>query len=218
MLGHEYDYVIIGAGSAGCVLAKRLGENPALRILVLESGPPDASWTIDMPSAVGIVVGGTRFNWRYSSEPEPGLDGRRIGTPRGRTWAVPRRSTAWSTSAAMPATMTAGPSTAARAGATARCCRTSSVRKTTGTAPTATGAGPGCSTSPQAIRRHRCARPSSKPDSKPATARAATSMATARKASARSTAPPATANVGALLAATWPKRSKAATSRSPPRR
>ncbi|MCO7623074.1 choline dehydrogenase [Pseudomonas guariconensis] len=85
MLGHEYDYVIIGAGSAGCVLAKRLGENPALRILVLESGPPDASWTIDMPSAVGIVVGGTRFNWRYSSEPEPGLDGRRIGTPRGRT-------------------------------------------------------------------------------------------------------------------------------------
>ena len=85
MLGHEYDYVIIGAGSAGCVLAKRLGENPALRILVLESGPPDASWTIDMPSAVGIVVGGTRFNWSYTSEPEPGLDGRRIGTPRGRT-------------------------------------------------------------------------------------------------------------------------------------
>ncbi|MFV3307491.1 choline dehydrogenase [Pseudomonas sp. NY15181] len=85
MLGHEYDYVIIGAGSAGCVLAKRLGENPALRILVLESGPADSSWTIDMPSAVGIVVGGTRFNWSYSSEPEPGLDNRRIGTPRGRT-------------------------------------------------------------------------------------------------------------------------------------
>ncbi|WP_207884093.1 choline dehydrogenase [Pseudomonas sp. 30_B] len=85
MLAHEYDYVIIGAGSAGCVLAKRLGENPALRILVLESGPVDRSWTIDMPSAVGIVVGGTRFNWSYTSEPEPGLDNRRIGTPRGRT-------------------------------------------------------------------------------------------------------------------------------------
>ncbi|WP_152220975.1 choline dehydrogenase [Pseudomonas sp. SCB32] len=84
MLAHEYDYVIIGAGSAGCVLAKRLGENPALRILVLESGPVDSSWTIDMPSAVGIVVGGTRFNWSYTSEPEPGLDNRRIGTPRGR--------------------------------------------------------------------------------------------------------------------------------------
>ncbi|MCJ1885083.1 choline dehydrogenase [Pseudomonas sp. LA21] len=85
MLAHEYDYVIIGAGSAGCVLAKRLGENPALRILVLESGPVDRSWTIDMPSAVGIVVGGTRFNWSYTSEPEPGLDNRRIGPPRGRT-------------------------------------------------------------------------------------------------------------------------------------
>jgi choline dehydrogenase len=45
----------------------------------------DSSWTIDMPSAVGMVVGGTRYNWSYNSEPEPWLDGRRIGTPRGRT-------------------------------------------------------------------------------------------------------------------------------------
>ncbi|XEG71056.1 choline dehydrogenase [Pseudomonas sp. abacavir_1] len=85
MLATEYDYVIVGAGSAGCVLARRLGADPALRILVLEAGPVDRSWTIDMPSAVGIVVGGTRYNWSYASEPEPWLDGRRIGTPRGRT-------------------------------------------------------------------------------------------------------------------------------------
>lgn len=85
MVTHEWDYLIVGAGSAGCVLANRLSENPALKILVLEAGPMDKSWTIDMPSAVGIVVGGTRFNWSYTSEPEPFLDGRRIGTPRGRT-------------------------------------------------------------------------------------------------------------------------------------
>ncbi|MFJ7795110.1 choline dehydrogenase [Pseudomonas sp. NPDC096950] len=85
MTHHEFDYLIVGAGSAGCVLANRLSEDPAVRILVLEAGPADKSWTIDMPSAVGIVVGGTRYNWSYSSEPEPYLDGRRIGTPRGRT-------------------------------------------------------------------------------------------------------------------------------------
>ncbi|MGY2233962.1 choline dehydrogenase [Pseudomonas gingeri] len=85
MSEHEFDYLIVGAGSAGCVLANRLGEDPELRILLLEAGPADNSWTIDMPSAVGVVVGGTRYNWGFSSEPEPWLDGRRIGTPRGRT-------------------------------------------------------------------------------------------------------------------------------------
>jgi choline dehydrogenase len=85
MTDHEFDYLIVGAGSAGCVLANRLGADPAVRILLLEAGPADRSWTIDMPSAVGLVVGGTRYNWSYSSEPEPFLDGRRIGTPRGRT-------------------------------------------------------------------------------------------------------------------------------------
>jgi choline dehydrogenase len=85
MADHEFDYLIVGAGSAGCVLANRLGEDSSVQILVLEAGPADKSWTIDMPSAVGIVVGGTRYNWSYNSEPEPYLDGRRIGTPRGRT-------------------------------------------------------------------------------------------------------------------------------------
>ncbi|WP_433736230.1 choline dehydrogenase [Pseudomonas putida] len=85
MANHEFDYLIVGAGSAGCVLANRLGEDPAVQILLLEAGPADKSWTIDMPSAVGLVVGGTRYNWSYSSEPEPYLNGRRIGTPRGRT-------------------------------------------------------------------------------------------------------------------------------------
>jgi choline dehydrogenase len=80
-----FDYLIVGAGSAGCVLANRLGEQADCSILLLEAGPADRSWAIDMPSAMGIVVGGSDFNWRYDSEPEPGLDDRRIATPRGRT-------------------------------------------------------------------------------------------------------------------------------------
>jgi choline dehydrogenase len=82
--GRDFDYVIVGAGSAGCVLANRLSADPAVRILLLEAGPANRHWSIDMPAAMGQLVEGERCNWRYRSEPEPFLDGRRIATPRGR--------------------------------------------------------------------------------------------------------------------------------------
>jgi choline dehydrogenase len=81
---HKYDYIIVGAGSAGCVLAARLTETPGVRVLVLEAGRRDNSWQIDMPSAVGSLLSSDRFNWNYLSEPEPFLDGRRLTHPRGR--------------------------------------------------------------------------------------------------------------------------------------
>jgi len=79
-----YDYIVVGGGSAGCVLAARLTETPGTRVLLLEAGPADRSWQIDMPSAVGRLISSARFNWNYYSEPEPFLDGRQLSHPRGR--------------------------------------------------------------------------------------------------------------------------------------
>jgi choline dehydrogenase len=80
----RFDYIIVGAGSAGCVLAARLTEEPGVRVLLVEAGPKDRSWRIAMPAAVGSLLSSDRFNWNYLSDPEPGLDGRRLTHPRGR--------------------------------------------------------------------------------------------------------------------------------------
>ena len=80
----SYDYIIVGAGSAGCVLAARLSEDEGMRVLLLEAGPSDSSWRIQMPAAVGSLLSSDRFNWNYVSDPEPHLDGRRLTHPRGR--------------------------------------------------------------------------------------------------------------------------------------
>lgn len=79
-----YDYIIIGAGSAGCVLANRLSEDPATSVLVLEFGGSDKSIFIQMPTALSIPMNGTKYNWKYMTLPEPGLDGRRVHCPRGK--------------------------------------------------------------------------------------------------------------------------------------
>jgi choline dehydrogenase len=78
-----YDYVIVGAGSAGCVLANRLSEDPDVSVLLLEAGPPDVNENIHVPLGY-LQLGGTEVDWDYSSTPEPHCDGRRIALPRGR--------------------------------------------------------------------------------------------------------------------------------------
>jgi choline dehydrogenase len=80
----EFDYVIVGAGSAGCVLANRLSEDGRATVLVLERGGSDASVFIRMPSALSIPMNMKRYNWGYESEPEPHLNGRRLNCPRGK--------------------------------------------------------------------------------------------------------------------------------------
>lgn len=79
-----FDYIIVGAGSAGCVLANRLTEDDDVRALVLEAGPQDRSIFIHMPSAFAYPLAGTKYNWRYETEPEPFLDNRKLHCPRGR--------------------------------------------------------------------------------------------------------------------------------------
>jgi choline dehydrogenase len=79
-----FDFIIVGAGSAGCVLASRLSEDPRNRVLLLEYGGSDRSMFIRMPSALHIPMNRARFNWGDISEPEPHLGNRRIKTPRGK--------------------------------------------------------------------------------------------------------------------------------------
>ena len=78
-----YDYVIVGAGSAGCVLASRLSENPEVRVLLLEAGPPDTADEIRIPAAVNLLFQ-TAYDWNYQTVPQDRLGGRSVYWPRGR--------------------------------------------------------------------------------------------------------------------------------------
>ena len=80
----EVDYIVVGAGSAGCVLADRLSADGTSTVLVLEYGGSDRSVVIQMPSALSIPMNRARYNWQYETEPEPHLGGRRLHTPRGK--------------------------------------------------------------------------------------------------------------------------------------
>ncbi len=79
----KFDYIVVGAGSAGCVLANRLSARDGTRVLLLEAGPSDGSVILRMPAAMGLPLETTRFNWKYFTEPDAGLDNRVSEQHRG---------------------------------------------------------------------------------------------------------------------------------------
>jgi choline dehydrogenase len=83
-MSDTFDFVIVGAGSAGCALAYRLSEDPSVSVLVLEYGGTDAGPFIQMPAALSYPMNMSRYDWGYESDPEPHLGGRRLATPRGK--------------------------------------------------------------------------------------------------------------------------------------
>ncbi len=81
----RFDYIVVGAGSAGCILAARLAADGETRVLMLEAGRSDRHWSVRMPGGVrSHYRPGSRFNWHFSSVPQRHLDGREIYPPRGR--------------------------------------------------------------------------------------------------------------------------------------
>jgi len=85
MTDQEFDYIVVGAGSAGCVLASRLSERPETRVLLLEAGPRDTSPWIHLPIGYGKTMWSDKVNWRFETDPDPNMNGRRIYWPRGKT-------------------------------------------------------------------------------------------------------------------------------------
>ncbi len=84
-MNDTYDYIIVGAGSAGCVLANRLSEDSGATVLLLEAGPPDKSMWFSIPAGLSRLLPPSEINWGYFTEPEPHLNGRKIYWPRGKT-------------------------------------------------------------------------------------------------------------------------------------
>ena len=80
----EFDYLVVGSGSAGAIVAARLSEDPEVTVLLLEAGPGDASLLLRVPAAARYAFSAPKYNWSYETEPEPHLGGRQVPQPRGR--------------------------------------------------------------------------------------------------------------------------------------
>ena len=112
----EYDYIIVGAGAAGCVLAHRLSAERRHRVLLLEAGGSDRSPLIQVPIGYGRTFNDPRYNWMYETEPDPALNNRRQFWPRGKVLGGSSSINAMVYVRGQPATSTTGPPRAPPAG------------------------------------------------------------------------------------------------------
>src|ERR1700716_4726246 len=80
----DFDYIVVGAGTAGCIVANRLSANPSKRVLILEAGGNDNWIWFHIPVGYLFAIGNPRSDWMFKTEPEPGLNGRSLSYPRGK--------------------------------------------------------------------------------------------------------------------------------------
>ena len=132
-----FDVVVAGGGSAGCVMATRLTENPAITLCLIEAGGRDRNPWIHIPLGFGKLVPNPNVNWGYETEPEPHLNGRRLSWPRGKVLGGSGSINGLVFLRGAPERLRRlGSSRAPPAGATRTCCPTSSAWSTTYAAPT----------------------------------------------------------------------------------
>jgi choline dehydrogenase len=85
MSNHSFDYVVVGGGSSGCVLANRLSEDPKNSVCLIEAGPKDRSPWIHLPIGYAKTMWDPKLNWKFQTEPDPGVNNRQVYWPRGKT-------------------------------------------------------------------------------------------------------------------------------------
>jgi choline dehydrogenase len=132
----DFDYIVVGAGSAGAVLAARLSQEPTVRVLLLEAGPPDRSFWIHLPIGYGKTMWSKTYNWCFETDPDPGMNGRRIYWPRGKTLGGSSSINGLIYIRGQREDYDHWARWATAAGATTTCCPTSSAAKPTSAAPT----------------------------------------------------------------------------------
>src|SRR5215472_9961610 len=166
MSDQTFDYVVTGAGSAGCAVAARLAETGKYRVLLLEAGGKDSNFWIHVPLGYARTFVNPKVNWMFDSEPEANLNKRVMYQPRGKVLGGTSSINGMSTCAATTPTTTTGVSAAAKAGTSSRCYRISARRRTTsGVRRSSTAAAAHCgsptsrtsgSWPPDAEGLHRC--------------------------------------------------------------